>query len=51
MSNLGLINDNYCIIMQDVYERLNQGIEQIYRSKAELKKELGHSSGEELIDL
>ena len=52
MSDLGLTKDNYsCIIMQDVYERLDEDIVRRYRSKIELRKELGQSSEEDLHDL
>ena len=52
MSDLELNKDNYsCIIMQDVYERLDLDTTLRYRSRIELKKELGQDVEEDLESL
>ena len=52
MTDLGLTKDNYsCIVMQDVYERLDEDTVRRYRSKIELKRELGQTVDEDLLSL
>ena len=52
MADLGLTKDNYsCMVMQDVYERLDQDTVRMYRSKIELKRELGQPAEEDLHSL
>ena len=52
MADLGLASDNYsCVIMQDVYERLDQDTALRYRSRIELKRELGILVTEDLDSL
>ena len=49
MADVGLRKENYtCIIMQDVYQRLDHNTALRYRSKMELKKELGGNVEEHL---
>ena len=48
MTDLGLASDNYSyVIMQDVYERLDQDTVQGCRSKIKLKREIGILVAEE----
>ena len=52
MADLGLASDNYsCIIMQDVYEHLEQDTALRYRSRIQLKRELGILVTEDLDSL
>ena len=52
MTDLGLSKDNYsCMVMQDVYEKLDEDTVRRYRSKIELKKELGQIVEEDLHSL
>ena len=52
MADLGLVSDNYsCIIMQDVYECLDQDTALRYHSRIELKRELGILVTEDLESL
>ena len=52
MTDLGLSKDNYsCMVMQDVYEKLDEDTVRRYRSKIELKRELGQIVEEDLHSL
>ena len=52
MTDLGFNKENYsCIIMQDVYERLDRNTALRFRSKIELIKELGQDAVEDLDSL
>ena len=52
MTDLGFNKENYsCIIMQDVYERLDRNTALRFRSKIELIKELGQDVVEDLDSL
>ena len=52
MTDLGFNKENYmCIIMQDIYERLDQDTARGYRNKIGLKKELGMNVQEDLDSL
>ena len=52
MADLGLASDNYsCVIMQDVYDRLDQDTALRYHSRIELKRELGILVTEDLDSL
>ena len=49
MTDLGLTKDNYsCMVIQDVYEKLDEDTVRRYRSKIELKRELGQNVDEDL---
>ena len=52
MTDLGFGTENYsCIIMQDIYERLDRNTTLRYRSRIELKRELGKDAVEDLESL
>ena len=52
MTDLGFDKNNYtCIIMQDVYERLDRDTALRFRSQLELKRELGREVVEDLENL
>ena len=52
MMDLGFNKSNYsCIIMQDIYERLDQDTSRRYRNKIELMKEVGKPAVEDLDSL
>ena len=52
MSDLGLSEDNYnCIAMQDIYDRLDSTTALNYRSRNELKRDLGQPASEDIKSL